>query len=453
MTDPHSNEPHSKIPDFAKGVISQGLIDRVKNILMKPAAEWLVIDAEPSTTRGIYVQYVAVLAAIGPIASFIGRSVFGISVPFFGTYRVPIVSGILFALVSYVLAFVGVFVTALIVDALAPTFGGQKDPLKALKVTAYSFTAAWLAGIFQIIPMLSILGLVGLYSFYLIYLGLPVLMKSPKDKALGYTAAVCVVAAIVWIVIGAIAGAVIGGVGYNAMSGASTMSSEDTGTQETAGILSSIFGGKSAADRERVNQSLQSLQKMGEQQQAAEDAARANGQDPNAVAAKNVDVGGALGAIGAIVTGGSHVKPVDIHSMKDMLPASLGGMKRTDASAESNQVMGISASSATAHYSNGSNSSMSVEITDMGSASGLAGLAMKFDPNMERETDTGYERTQRVNGMLVHQQYDNRDHSGSADVIAGGRFAVSVKGNGVSMDDMVAALKQVDIGKLASLAK
>ena len=40
------------------------------------------------------------------------------------------------------------------------------------------------------------LGILGVYSLYLLYLGLPVLMKSPKEKALGYTLVV-VLAAIV----------------------------------------------------------------------------------------------------------------------------------------------------------------------------------------------------------------------------------------------------------------
>ena len=438
------------IPKFASGIVTQGLIDRVKGILLKPADEWPKIDAEPSSQRAIYLQYVAVLAAIGAIAGFIGRTLIGISIPFYGTYRVSFISGIEFAIVGYLLTFAGVFVIAMLVDALAPTFGGQKDSLKALKVTAYSFTPGWIAAVLQIIPALGVIaGLIGLYGIYLLYLGLPVVMKSPKDKAVGYTAAVCVAAIVVWIVIGAVAGAVIGGIGYGGFH--SETVSRDGGTQEAAGILSSLFGGKTDADRQRVNDSLQSLSKMGEQAQQAENDARANGQDAGAAGSKAVDMGAAMGAIGSIVTGGSHVKPVDMHALKDMLPGSLNGMKRTDASAESNSALGIRASSATAHYSNGSNASMSVEITDLGSMSGLAGLAMKFDPNLEKETDTGYERTKRINGMLVHQEYDNRYHTGEVDVVAASRFTVAVKGSNVSMDDLVAALKIVNIQKLASL--
>jgi hypothetical protein len=123
-----------------------------------------------------------------------------------GTYRVPFGSALAGALVSYVLTLVGTYVLALIIDALAPTFNAQRNQIQALKVAAYSMTAAWVAGIFVIIPMLGVLGILGLYSLYLLYLGLPVLMKASRDKALPYTAVVVVAALVVFFAIGMIAG-------------------------------------------------------------------------------------------------------------------------------------------------------------------------------------------------------------------------------------------------------
>ena len=201
--------PH--VPEFAKDIITPGLIARVKNILLTPATEWPVIDAEASSPRAIYMQYVAPLAAIGAIAGFIGNSLIGHSYGFLAVYRTPIVSGLVGAVVGYALAFVGVFIVALIVDALAPTFGGQKDSLKALKVAAYSATPGWVAGILLILPSLAlIVGLAGLYGIYLLYLGLPVLMRCPKDKAVVYTVVTFLCMIVVYIVIGAITAAVIG---------------------------------------------------------------------------------------------------------------------------------------------------------------------------------------------------------------------------------------------------
>jgi hypothetical protein len=181
------------------------LVDRVKRILLSPRTEWEVIDAEQTTPAALYTGYIAPLAAIGPIAQLIGSTVFGIPLPLMGTYRVPLGSALTGAIIGYVLTLVGTYVLALIIDALAPTFDGQRNQIQALKVAAYSSTAAWLAGIFALIPLLGFLGLVGLYSLYLLYLGLPVLMKTPREKALPYTAVVILAAIVLFIIIGMIA--------------------------------------------------------------------------------------------------------------------------------------------------------------------------------------------------------------------------------------------------------
>jgi hypothetical protein len=179
------------------------LVDRVKRILLSPQSEWEVIDGEATTPRALYTGYIMPLAAIGPIATVIGFAVFGISVPLAGTvYRVPIGSAITSAIVTYVLTLVGVYVLSLIIDALAPTFGGTKSPIQALKVAVYSSTAAWIAGIFAIMPGLRILGILGLYSVYLLYVGLPVLMKVAKDRAVAYTVLVVVVEFVLMLMIG-----------------------------------------------------------------------------------------------------------------------------------------------------------------------------------------------------------------------------------------------------------
>ncbi len=181
------------------------LIDRVKNILLQPKAEWGVIAAESTPTGDLYKNYIVPLAAIGPAASIIGMSMVGISMPFMGTIRVPITSSIAHAVTSYVLTLVGVFIIALIIDALAPSFGGEKSQEQALKVAAYASTPSWLAGIVMLIPMLGIIGLLAaLYGLYLLYLGLPLLMKAPQEKAVAYTAVVVVVAVVVMMVIGGI---------------------------------------------------------------------------------------------------------------------------------------------------------------------------------------------------------------------------------------------------------
>ncbi len=181
------------------------LIDRAKSILLQPKSEWNVIAGESTPVADLYKGYIVPLAAIAPLAGIIGMSLVGISMPFAGTFRVPLTSSIAYAVSSYVLTLLSVFIIALIIDALVPGFGGQKNQSQALKVAAYASTPSWLAGIVMIVPMLGIIGLLAaLYGLYLLYLGLPVLMKVPQEKAVACTVVVAIVAIVVMLVIGAI---------------------------------------------------------------------------------------------------------------------------------------------------------------------------------------------------------------------------------------------------------
>ena len=184
------------------------LVDRAKNILLKPKSEWAVISAEPHTVQGLYTGYVMILAAIPAVAAFIGFSLIGVST-FMGSYRWPITSGITHMILQYVLNLGWVYVLALIIDALAPNFGGEKNFMQALKVSAFSPTAMWLAGIFSIIPAIAILGIVGLYSLYLLYVGLPLLMKTPAEKAMPYTVVVIIIAIVLGLIVGALSALVV----------------------------------------------------------------------------------------------------------------------------------------------------------------------------------------------------------------------------------------------------
>ena len=164
------------------------IVQRVKEILLTPKAAWPVIDAEQTDITTLYTQYIMIIALIPAVAGFIGMSVVGISAADH-TLRVPLFSGIVNMVVSYVLSLALIYVLALLADRLAPNFAGQQNPVSALKLIAYSSTPSMVGGIFSLIPGLSQLGLLTtLYSLYLLFLGVPVMMKSPQEKALSFTA-------------------------------------------------------------------------------------------------------------------------------------------------------------------------------------------------------------------------------------------------------------------------
>jgi hypothetical protein len=177
------------------------VVDRAKNLILQPAAEWDKIAGETHTVQGLYTGWIMILAAIGPIAAFIGGSIVGMGA--FGiSYRVPILHGLVMMIASYAMALGMVYVFALVIDALAPSFDGTKDFGQAFKVAAFAPTASWLASVFGILPMLSILSILGLYSLYLLWVGLPKLMKVPEAKAAPYTVVVILVGLVIALVIG-----------------------------------------------------------------------------------------------------------------------------------------------------------------------------------------------------------------------------------------------------------
>jgi hypothetical protein len=159
---------------------------RAKAMLIDPLAEWAVIERESGDPAFLLSRYVTVLALIPAVSSFIGASVVGAVVPGTGLVRATLFDGFFGAIVGYVMAFAVVLVLALIIDLLAPAFGGQKDFDNALKLAVYSYTPAWLAGVFLLLPGLRFLILLGLYGAYVLLLGLPRLMKSPEQNSYVY---------------------------------------------------------------------------------------------------------------------------------------------------------------------------------------------------------------------------------------------------------------------------
>lgn len=188
------------------------LVDRARNLLLTPGTEWPVIAQEAPTPQELYTGYACIVAAVPAVAAFVGLSLVGFDL--MGRHvRVGLLAGFGSMLTHYVLTLLAVYLWSLLIDAIAPNFGGDKDPAQALKLAVYSATAAWLAGVFSLIPALSGLGVLGLYSLYLFYVGAPVLMKVPPDKALGYTA-VCVLAGVVIsVVVGAVSAMFMPGMG------------------------------------------------------------------------------------------------------------------------------------------------------------------------------------------------------------------------------------------------
>jgi hypothetical protein len=182
-----------------------GLVERVKNICLTPNTEWPVIAGESGTSNKLMTDYVAPLALIGPVAGLIGGWLVGYSTPT-GIHRIPFLAGLGIAGFTFAMTFASIFIMSLIIDALAPQFGGEKNPQQALKVAVYAYTPALAGAVFQVLPALIMLaGLAAFYGLYLLYLGLPRLMKCPEDRAISYMAVVAFCAIVLAMIVSTIA--------------------------------------------------------------------------------------------------------------------------------------------------------------------------------------------------------------------------------------------------------
>ncbi|MBY0564290.1 MAG: YIP1 family protein [Hyphomonadaceae bacterium] len=382
------------------GAGAPGLIERVQGILLKPQTEWERIDGEAADVSKIYMGYVLPLAALSAICAFIGLSIFGVSA--FGvSYRVPIVAGAVTGILQVVMGLVGVYVLAMIANALAPTFGSQQNMGQAHKLAAYGATASFIAGVFAIFPPLAILSLLGLYSLVLLFLGLPRLMKTPEDKRVGYFATIIIVAIVVWLVIGVVVGSVrtaIGGAvgmpGVNSSQSAPSVA----GSPSAQGEVTLPGGG--TLDLSQMGQAM------------SEGGAAGAASDPNQLAAR--------------------------------LPQSLpGGF--TLSSSSNGSAMGVS--TAEAVYSNGS-AQLSVTITDMGAMGAMAAMAGAANVQGSQQDANGYSRTQTVDGRLITEEVSTSDGSANYTVIGRG-VAVAVNGSGgVTIEQARAAAESLNIQQL-----
>jgi len=180
-----------------------GIVERAKNILLSPNTEWPVIAAEQTNVGTLYNTYIGPMAAIGPVCSLLAL------VMFFGGMGIG--AGMFGLAILYLINLAATYIVALIVQALAPQFGGRADIVGALKLVAYSYTPAWVGGFFNLIPSLAILALLlSLYGFYLFYAGATPVVNVPKEKAVTFTVVMVIVMIVVFVITGFILSAIAG---------------------------------------------------------------------------------------------------------------------------------------------------------------------------------------------------------------------------------------------------
>ncbi len=393
------------------------LIQRIKDILLKPKETWPVIAGEQADTASVYSGYLVFLAAIPAVAGFIGLSLIGVG-GFGFSMRVPLLSGLMNMVVGYVLSLAMVFVLSLIVDALAPTFGGSKSPISALKLVAYGSTAGFVGGIFSMLPAVSILGLLAaLYSIYLIYTGVPVLMKCPPAKAAAYTAVVIVCGIVLMVLLAAASGLFM-----------PTRGMHMGGMERGGDVTIKTPGGEVSINSGKMEEMAKKMEEAGKRMEAA--------QKSGDGAAAGKAMGDILGAMSGAA--GVNSAPIAAQELKALLPESLGPMKRESFEAQGGQAMGMAGSSAKASYAAG-DQRVRLSITDLGGMGGLAAMAGWANMTLDRETDGKVEKVYKQGARTVREDYRKDGSHGEVTLILENGVLVEAQGDKVD----IAALKKV----------
>jgi Yip1 domain len=404
------------------------LIERTTGILLKPKETWPVIDAEPATVGSIYRDWLIIMAAIPAVCGFIGLSLIGVGAFGFG-YRMPIVGGVVMAVVGYALSLAVTYVMALVVDALAPSFGGTKNPVGALKVMAYGATAVYVAGILKLLPSLGILGIVaGCYSIYLMYLGLQSVMKSPQDKAVGYTAVVVIIFVVASIVVGSITALFIG---FGALS--------SFGSHQGGAFSINTPNGSVNIDTTAIDAASKRI----EAAQAQADAAQKSGDPASATAALGAMMGALTGAGGT---------PIPVADLKAQLPDTLGALKRESFETSGGSAMGISSSVAKAGYANGDQHAQ-LTITDVGGLGGLASVATWANVTVDKETPDGIEKTYKDGGRTVHEEYRKDGSHSEVTVILKNGVIVETTGDKVDGPTLKSMASAVNLDAIEAMKR
>jgi len=384
------------------------IIERVKALLLKPGATWDVIAGEEVDVQDLYKKWIIPLAAITPIATFIGMTFIGVTV--LGvTMHSSFVGGLVLAVVSFAVALSFVYAFAWIIDALAPTFGAEKNFKQAFKVSAYAPTAGWIGGIFALLPALSVLGIIGsLFSLYLLFVGLPKLMKPAEGKGGVYT----IVSIVCAVVLAIVAGVIVSPLTANAMGGSNMR-----------------FGSN---DRIATSQLERNLR------------------DRNDAMERAIESGDISEVLGAALGGKASGPTVTPDALVEAMPNRLAGLTLNGTNVEQTS-MPFDMVTLTADYGRG-DKSMTVVITNSPMLASMQGLLGMGIGTYDRRDGRNFERLRRDGDTTIIEEWDDANQRGAYGRTVGDTFMVQVSGRGLSLRALERAAGEFGERKLTRLA-
>lgn len=367
------------------------LIARVRNLLLSPGTEWDVIDQEATSPGRLAVRYVMPLAIIPTVAIVIGLSVLGVQVG--GQWhRAPLLDVALSALLFFALSIVSVFVFAKVVDWLAPRFGAARNYTQAFKLSAYSITAAMVAGVLTIAPALQILALLGAtYSLYLLFVGTPKMMHVPEKSAVNYSITATITAIVLALLVG------------------------------LATMVAAAPSGNLFPHLSRIPDLW------------------SNEPEPLPAVGVNVDAPPLPPSAGTLAPGGGGV--VTGGDLRGATPQKLAGLNRVAVGVERSGLSGQRTVNVEAEYRDGRRQVL-LQIVYSRTIAEKLGFGGPSTSEFDRETADGYSRRRRVGDAIIVEDWDQASQTGSYGRLVEDRFYVKASGGGgISADDLRAAVE------------
>ena len=191
------------------------IVERAKNIILKPTDEWNVIASEPATIGGLFTGYAMPLALIPLASTILFTGILGISAAdmmgFGDGMPLDLMAIAGMAILSLIVSLVSLFVMGTMVKLVSPSFNGTSDKVQAMKLMAYASTPSWVVALLSWIPFLgAVLGFAAMvYVVYLIYCGLNPVMGVPKEKIAGFTVVIVLIYVVVALIMSGIVAALL----------------------------------------------------------------------------------------------------------------------------------------------------------------------------------------------------------------------------------------------------
>lgn len=383
------------------GEVRMPLFRRTLGLLLHPSREWPAIAEEPGGLRSLTFRYVAPMAAIGPVCGYLGSTMFGIKAGALVFPPDPVSAGF-GAAVGFLLNIAAVYLTALVIDAVTPSFGGVSNRVRAFRLAAYSATPVWVSGVFLLYPPAWLLGVVGFYAVWLLHRGAPVMMKTRSPRRPLFFTLIVAGAGLILIALASVASSSIARINLVPKPGeAAQRHFQFPGMNDKARIA--------RLQREDRNRTVQLTQ--------------------------------------------ANRAPVKGAELQTLLPTSLqgekGGFTKTSVEAfDQNPAAGDHARARAVYVA--PKSRIMLSIIDMG---GAASVAEALQPQSQQANARAYSKIATIDGRLTSESYDRDTFAGSYGVVVAGRFAVRADGEHVVIGDLQRAVKTVDLYRLEAMAR